>query len=59
MPASLVEIGFITNGRDAGKLRSRKGRRSIASALAAAVLEFRRRYDVRHGGEPVPARGAR
>jgi N-acetylmuramoyl-L-alanine amidase len=59
MPASLVEIGFITNGRDAGKLRSRRGRRSIASALAAAVLEFRRRYDARHGVAPLPARGAR
>ena len=30
MPASLVEIGFITNGRDEGKLRSRRGRASIA-----------------------------
>jgi N-acetylmuramoyl-L-alanine amidase len=59
MPASLVEIGFITNGRDAGKLRSRRGRRSIASALAEAVLEFRRRYDARHGLAPIPARGAR
>jgi N-acetylmuramoyl-L-alanine amidase len=59
MPASLVEIGFITNGRDEGKLRSRRGRRSIASALAAAVLEFRRRYDARHGVAPLPARKAR
>jgi N-acetylmuramoyl-L-alanine amidase len=59
MPASLVEIGFITNGRDAGKLRSRRGRRSIASALAAAVLEFRRRYDARHGFAPPPARRGR
>jgi len=59
MPASLVEIGFITNGRDEGELRSRRGRRSIASALAAAVFEFRRRYDARHGVTPLPARGAR
>jgi len=59
MPASLVEIGFITNGRDAGKLRSRPGRRSIAMALAEAVLEFQRRYDARHGVAPPPARGAR
>jgi N-acetylmuramoyl-L-alanine amidase len=59
MPASLVEIGFITNGRDAGKLRSRRGRRSIALALAEAVLEFQRRYDARHGVTPLPARGAR
>jgi len=59
MPASLVEIGFITNGRDEGELSSRRGRRSIASALAAAVLEFRRRYDARHGVAPLPARKAR
>jgi N-acetylmuramoyl-L-alanine amidase len=59
MPASLVEIGFITNGRDAGELRSRRGRRSIASALAAAVLEFQRRYDALHGVAPLPARKAR
>ncbi len=59
MPAALVEIGFITNGRDEGKLGNRRGRRSIASALAAAVLEFRRRYDARHGVAPLPARGAR
>jgi N-acetylmuramoyl-L-alanine amidase len=59
MPAALVEIGFITNDRDEGKLRSRRGRGSIASALAAAVFEFQRRYDARHGVAPLPARGAR
>ena len=58
MPAALVEIGFISNGRDEGKLRSQQGRRSIASALAASVLEFGRRYDARHGVAPLPARGA-
>jgi N-acetylmuramoyl-L-alanine amidase len=59
MPASLVEIGFITNLRDEGDLRSGGGRRAIVSALAAAVLEFARRHDALRGVEPVPAQGAR
>jgi N-acetylmuramoyl-L-alanine amidase len=59
MPASLVEIGFITNRSDERVLASGGGRRAIAVALAQAVLEFGRRYDARRGIGTVPSRGAR
>ena len=49
MPASLVEIGFITNGGDESALRSESRRNELASALAAAVLEYGRRHDARRG----------
>lgn len=49
MPAALVEIGFITNPREAAGLASPSRRAEIASALAEAVLEFGRRYDARRG----------
>jgi N-acetylmuramoyl-L-alanine amidase len=49
MPASLVEIGFITNPHDAKALASGERRDRIAQALARAILEFGRRYDARRG----------
>lgn len=49
MPASLVEIGFITNPQDARALASAERRDRIAQALARAILEFGRRYDARRG----------
>ena len=49
MPASLIEIGFITNGDDERTLRTGRGRDAIVAALAQAVLEFRRRHDARLG----------
>jgi N-acetylmuramoyl-L-alanine amidase len=49
MPSALVEIGFITNPKDASRLRSGKGRDRIAAALADAVMEFGRRFDTRRG----------
>jgi len=49
MPASLVEIGFITNPADARALASGDQRERVAEALARAVLEFGRRYDARRG----------
>jgi N-acetylmuramoyl-L-alanine amidase len=56
MPASLVEIGFVTNPTDAQALATRDQRERIAAALARAVLEFGRRYDARRGVEtPAPA----
>ncbi len=45
MPASLIEIGFITNRDDERMLRSGRGRDSIVAALAQAVLEYGRRHD--------------
>ena len=49
MPASLVEIGFITNRADERTLHSRRGRERIVKALAESVQEFGRRYDERRG----------
>ena len=59
MPATLVEIGFITNAGDEKQLRSGGGRKAIVAALSEAVLEYGRRYDARRGVAPVPANGAR
>jgi len=52
MPASLVEIGFITNPEEERSLASERQRDLIADALARAVLEFGRRYDARRGLRP-------
>lgn len=49
MPASLVEIGFISNPDDEKTLGAARQRERIADALATAVLEFRRRHDARRG----------
>jgi len=49
MPASLVEIGFLTNREDEKLLSEPRGRDRIVAALVRATLEFGRRYDVRHG----------
>ena len=55
MPAALVEVGFITNPRDAQTLSSRVGRDQIVKALERAVLAFGQRYDARRGGIPADA----
>ena len=52
MPASLVEIGFITNRDEERSLASDAQRDKIADALARAVAEFGRRYDARRGVRP-------
>ncbi len=49
MPASLVEVGFITNAQDEARLRVPKGRDEIAGRLAAAILDYGRRYDALRG----------
>jgi N-acetylmuramoyl-L-alanine amidase len=61
MPAALVEIGFITNPKEARGLAAGERQGEIADAIAAAVLEFGRRYDARRGAGaaaavPEPAR---
>lgn len=57
MPATLVEIGFITNRADERDLHSERGRDEIVSALANAVLEFGRRFEARRGVDAhVPAK---
>jgi len=52
MPASLVEVGFITNAQEEARLRSREGREKIARELGAAVLDYGRRHDALRGIDP-------
>jgi N-acetylmuramoyl-L-alanine amidase len=49
MPAVLVEIGFLSNGDDAGALGTSAYRDRIVDALASAIVEFGKRYDARRG----------
>ena len=49
MPASLVEIGFLTNPSEEGRLRRGRRREVIADALADAVSAFAARFDARRG----------
>ena len=49
MPAALIEIGFLSNDRDAASLGTKSHRKRIAEALAKAVLAFGKRYDARRG----------
>jgi N-acetylmuramoyl-L-alanine amidase len=49
MPASLVEIGFLTNAAEERTLGREEHRDRIADALARAVVAFGRRYDARRG----------
>ncbi len=52
MPASLVEIGFITNEGEEKKLKADSHREEIAKQLVAAVLEYRDRYNAKRGVKP-------
>lgn len=49
MPASLVEIGFLSNPSEEAGLRHAQRRQAIADALAEAVQAFATRYDMRRG----------
>lgn len=49
MPASLIEIGFITSPEDERELASASGRERVVDALVRATLAFGRRYDARRG----------
>lgn len=53
MPATLVEIGFLTHPGEEGELRRSVRKDAIADALARAIVDFGRRYDARRG---VPTR---
>ena len=59
MPATLLEIGFVSNGEDERALRTSKRRDQIASAIARAVVAFGTEYDRRHGAQhatsPAPS----
>jgi N-acetylmuramoyl-L-alanine amidase len=49
MPASLIEIGFLTNHEDEGALLAERHRDRIAKALARAIASFGERFDRRRG----------
>ncbi len=49
MPAALIELGFVSNSRDADMLESDAHRDRIADALTRAVISFGKRYDARRG----------
>ncbi len=49
MPATLLEIGFLSNREDERALRSAGQRDAIAEAVARAVLAFGEDYDKRRG----------
>jgi len=49
MPASLIEIGFLSNPEDELALQTDAQRDAIANAIAKAVVEFGKRYDARRG----------
>ena len=49
MPASLVEIGFLSNPDEERALGSAKRRDALAAALERAVLQYGRRYDELRG----------
>ena len=48
-PAVLVEVGFITNAREEGRLTSPAERERLVKGLADAVATFRARQDARLG----------
>jgi N-acetylmuramoyl-L-alanine amidase len=48
-PAVLVEVGFLTNAREEGRLASTAERERLVSGLAEAVATFRARQDARLG----------
>ena len=55
MPAVLIEVGFGTNPAEARYLASDGGQEQLAAAIAAATLEYLRRYERRmtgSGGSP-------
>jgi N-acetylmuramoyl-L-alanine amidase len=42
MPSILVEAGFLTNTRDRSHVQSKQGQRSIGTAIASAVEQYRK-----------------
>jgi N-acetylmuramoyl-L-alanine amidase len=60
MPASLVEIGFVTSAADESTMRSRDGTRALVDSLERAILAYGRGHAERLGAAaPVkPAAGA-
>jgi N-acetylmuramoyl-L-alanine amidase len=51
MPATLLEIGFLSNGDEERALGTTARRDAIAAAIARAVVTFGVEYDQRHGAQ--------
>jgi N-acetylmuramoyl-L-alanine amidase len=49
MPASLIEIGFLSNPEDERALGASAHRANIVDAVTRAVVDFGKRYDARRG----------
>jgi N-acetylmuramoyl-L-alanine amidase len=49
-PAILVELGYSTNPQDGRYLTSRRSQRTMASAIADAIVEYLRDYERKTGG---------
>jgi N-acetylmuramoyl-L-alanine amidase len=58
MPASLVEIGFVTSTADEATMRSGDGTRAIVDALERAILAYGKSHAERLGAEQTPAKPA-
>jgi len=52
-PAILVEMGYSTNPQDGRYLTSRRSQRTMASAIADAVVEYLKDYERKTGGAEV------
>ena len=56
MPASLIEIGFLSNRGDVKSLSKKRHLEALVEGVARAVEAFRKRYDARRGvGRDVSA----
>ena len=49
MPAVLVEVGFVTNPREERRLMDDAHRERVARAIAAGLINYKRRHDQRMG----------
>jgi N-acetylmuramoyl-L-alanine amidase len=49
MPASLLEVGFISNPKEEKKLRNKKHQAKLVDAILVSVDDFGKRYDARRG----------
>jgi len=56
MPAALVEVAFITNPDEEGKIKSDAFQKTVVDALTTAVERYKIDYETRIGiGQPPPA----
>ena len=45
MPATLIEVGFLTHSAEEKRMKSASGQKKIVAALAVAVVEYGRSFD--------------